>query len=272
MNKKNRILVLIDLSEQSKVLLKFASEFSKSINSEVMFVHRIPENTLVLADREINNELTQIQKEEALLRFEDFVRGESFEDSIIHVSSTPILTTLKNLQSENFTDWVLTGIKGTGLLKRLFIGSTTLSIIEESELLTVAVPLRTSISLPKKLIVGINCNFPINRNQFDALLAAMHGQKPKIEFFSVLDKDLDEELTLNYLYELQGEYADFNPDVFISKGENKFETLRQHVKQNDDSFLVLQQGSRSLKDILLRKFMINELVYTGLTPLIVLSK
>ncbi|MDZ7846451.1 MAG: hypothetical protein U5L96_06630 [Owenweeksia sp.] len=42
-------------------------------------------------------------------------------------------------------------MKGTGALKRLFMGSTTLSIVNESNLLTLAVPVREAKAMPKKL-------------------------------------------------------------------------------------------------------------------------
>ena len=75
----------------------------------------------------------------------------------------------------------------------------------------------------------------------------------------------------NYLSALQIEYEGFNPVLQIYKAKNAFGLLKDRVKHTADSFLVLQQGSRSLRDYLFRKFMINELVYNTQTPLIVLS-
>ncbi len=41
------------------------------------------------------------------------------------------------------------------------------------------------------------------------------------------------------------------------------EEANSKLWKSNGTFLVLQQGSRSLKDNILRKFIINELVYTG---------
>jgi len=88
-----------------------------------------------------------------------------------------------------------------------------------------------------------------------------------------LSEDDNEMEALQYLSTLQEKYAAYPTEVFLSKGENKFDALKLHLQQNTVStFLVLQQGSRSLQDQIFRKFMINELVYSGISPLIMLSK
>lgn len=56
-----------------------------------------------------------------------------------------------------------------------------------------------------------------------------------------------------------------------SENLTAFDLLKERVELTEDSFLVLQQGSRSLSDKLFRKFMVNELVFNAKTPLIVLS-
>ncbi|MDZ7846452.1 MAG: hypothetical protein U5L96_06635 [Owenweeksia sp.] len=93
----------------------------------------------------------------------------------------------------------------------------------------------------------------------------------ELEFFTILKENESEEKAKEQLAKLKAEYADYNPVVSIFKGDDAFDGLKKHVEKTTDAFLVLQQGSRSLQDQLFRKFMINELVYSGHTPLIVIS-
>jgi hypothetical protein len=135
----------------------------------------------------------------------------------------------------------------------------------------VAVPIQTEVSVRKKLLVGINRKYPLNKHQFKTVLSTLREHIRELEFFSILENNENETEARNYLSALQIEYEAFSPVLQIYKGENAFGLLKNRVKHTADSFLVLQQGSRSLRDYLFRKFMINELVYNAQTPLIVLS-
>ena len=61
----------------------------------------------------------------------------------------------------------------TGKLKRLFMSSTTISIIDESDLLTVAVPAGIPVPVPTKLLVGIHPKYPLNKPQLKRLISAL---------------------------------------------------------------------------------------------------
>jgi hypothetical protein len=224
-----------------------------------------------MTDNESRDEIIRIEKAEAAIKLKELVNGRIPDDFII-ISQDSILATLKGLKFDAYNDWVFAGLKEGGLLKRLFIGSTTLSIINESDLLTVAVPIISPIDVPQKLIVGVTYKYPLNKAQFDLLLSSFSGQIREVEFFTILEKGEDETKELNHLAQLQSEYAVYGSSVFLLKGEDKFMVLKNHVEQAERPFLVLQQGSRTLDDKLFRKFMISEVVYSGQIPLIIISK
>lgn len=263
--------MLIDFSEYSENLIDFAFNFSEIIGAKVVFVHRIFGMVPRMADPETKAEMVKSEIEEAQINLRKLARGRIYGDDSFYVSQKPVLTILNELANEYYFDWVFAGLKSTGILKRLFIGSTTISIIDESNLLSVAVPIRNPISVPKKLMIGINSKYPINKDQLSWLLSSLNPQIKEIEFFTILKDDENETRASDYLSRFQTEYEAHQPTIRLYKGENGFDLLKERVELTRKSFLVLQQGSRSLTDQLFRKFMINELVYSAKTPLIVLS-
>jgi len=271
MNKRNRIILLIDFSEYSENLTEFAFKMSEIIQANVVFVHRISAVVPAMADHAAREAVVKAESEEALSNLRKLAKGRVYNHDAFHVSQKPVLTILKEMASDHYFDWVFAGLKGTRALKRLFIGSTTVSIVDESDLLTVAVPARDQVTAPKKLMVGVNPKYPLNKEQFGTVLSSLNPQIRQIEFFTVVKDDEDESQAEEYLSGLRAEYAAHQPVVGLYKGANAFDLLKDRVIVSEDSFLVLQQGSRSISDKLFRKFMINELVYGAHTPLIVLS-
>ncbi|HPV88611.1 MAG TPA: hypothetical protein PKU85_05315, partial [Bacteroidales bacterium] len=53
-------------------------------------------------------------------------------------------------------------------------------------------------------------------------------------------------------------------------GDNAWRDLKKIIKQKQKEFIVVQRGSRMFLDQITRKFLINDLVYEGHTPLIIM--
>jgi nucleotide-binding universal stress UspA family protein len=269
MKKINRIIVLVDFSKNSENLLEFAFRHAQIIGAEMIFVHQLLVAAPAMTDQQTRDELTKFEMQEAELKMAALIKGRIYDPRSFHISNSPILAILETIKSPVFFDWVVVGLKGTNVLKRLFIGSTTLEIVEKSNFLTIAVPIQNPIPAPNKLMVGVNQKFPLNKAQFSPMLASLENQIHEVEFFSILKEDEDEVYTRDYLEELSLEYKSYNSRTMLYQGNDALEALKNHVVK--DTFLVLQQGSRTLEDQLFRKFMINELVYNGQIPLIVIS-
>lgn len=271
MNKRNRIILLIDFSEYSENLTDFAFKISEIIEAKVVFVHHISGMAPGMADQAARDEIIKTEADDAHSNLRKLAKGRVYNDDAFQISQKPVQTMLKELANDHYFDWVFAGLKGTGVLKRMFIGSTALSIVDESDLLTVALPMQKQLSVPKKLMVGVNPDYPLNKYQFGALLSGLKSQIKKLEFFTILKDDEDETKADDYLSGLQAEYEAHKPTIQLYKGDDAFDLLKERVELTENSFLVLQQGSRSLRDKIFRKFLINELVYHAKTPLIVLS-
>jgi len=60
--------------------------------------------------------------------------------------------------------------------------------------------------------------------------------------------------------------------AIIYQSQNPSDDIKKVLNNKTKEILVVQRGSRLLSDRVSRKFMINELVYEGQTPLIILPE
>ncbi|TXK47150.1 universal stress protein [Pontibacter qinzhouensis] len=270
---RTRLIVLIDFSPYSQTLLKLAGKWSKMIQADLLLVHQVPGLIPAFTDSESRQQINAIEKEEALTNLTKLAQEAiSTPANITYlVSEKSLLLSLSELHTPDSNDLVLVGLKGTGLLKQIFIGSTAIQLIEELNCPIITVPQQTSTLVPKKLIVALSYRYPLNVIAFNSFLSTFKDSITQVEFISVVaSKDIEEE-SITYLTRLRNNYEGHIPSSFqIFKGENTFDEIKNYVKQNNDAMLVVQKGSRSLTDKLFRKFLINELVFDGATPLTVI--
>jgi len=272
MTRKNRIITLIDFSDNSETLIKFSSEFSRIIDSTIVFVHKVPGLSPTLADEDIKKQIIEVEKEEAQDQLKALTKKYFFRDGEFLVSEKPVLEILEDLKNEYYFDWIFVGLRGKGLLKKIFIGSTALKVIEDSELLTVAIPIQKEIFIPQKLIVAVYHKFPINIAQFNILLSNLSEQIKKIEFITIITENDEEDESIKYLLDLTLMYSEYHAMMNPFKGKDAFTEITDYMAVHTDAFLVVQQGSRTISDKLFKKLLINDLVYSNSIPLIVLSK
>ena len=134
---KKRFIILIDFSEYSGNLLKYAYDWSKQVNAELLLVHQ----TIVLApgfsDYESRKSIAEHGNDEALQKLKALVK-ELIPPSVkvsYFVSESNLQLTLPKLLAEPYENLIFVGLKGTGLLKKIFLGSVALQVIENTKTL-----------------------------------------------------------------------------------------------------------------------------------------
>lgn len=272
MNKKTRILALIDFSEYSETVVKIVSQFAKQTSADVLFVHHLPGIVPIVPDMGTRDEIIESERLDAVRKLKDLCDGLISGNVDFHVSDKDILDILKDLKDDTHTDWVFTGLKGTGFLKKIFIGSTTIKIIENTDFLTLTFPIRKEVFMPEKLVVATHHKYPMNKIQFDYVLENLSGVVREIDFFSLADDDDDEVLCKEHLKKLSEQYSKYTTDIHVFKDKDKADLLKFYMRDKENTYLVLQQGSRKLSDNIFRKFMVNEFIYNESVPLIVMSE
>lgn len=270
---KKRFIVLIDFSKYSNNLLRYAYDWSRQINAELLLAHQ----TAVLAPaltnsssweqiaREANNDASRKLAELVFEVLPPFVKvSYAVSDNFFH-------HTLPNLLAEPYENIVFVGLKGTGLFKKIFIGSVAVDVIESANNIVVAIPKDISAFTQEKIFVAVNKKKPLNIVELNNILSFIDETKCSINFFYLAKPNEKLKQIEKQLVGLSKLFAErFDTSYTLYEGANSFTNIKKVINNKIDEILIVQKGSRLLNDQLFRKFLINELVHEGQTPLIVL--
>lgn len=270
---QKRFILLIDFSEYSANLLKYAYSWSKEVNAEILLIHQTSTLVSPRLSEDIRNDTIKQNISEAVDQLNEYSRSILHDATNIKCQVTyyHLNLYLKELLSEPYDNLVFVGLKGTGLLKQIFIGSIAVEIIENIDNVIVAIPKEVTRFSPKKLYVPVTDKYPLNISAFHKFLGCLGDGIEYINFFSLSKPDEHNEDNEKQLLELSNFFKnEYNTDYTVYEGKNTFENIKKVINNKTEEILVVQKGSRLLTDQLFRKFLINDLVYEGQTPLVVL--
>lgn len=270
---KKRFILLIDFSEYSGNLIKYACDWSKQINAELLLMHQSIVLAPALTNTKSRKQIAEQTNEKALQSLKTLAK-ELIPPTIkvtFNVSESNLQLALTKLLEEPYDNLIFTGIKGTNLLKKLFLGSVALQVIDNTKNCIVAMPKEIDTFSHEKIYVAVTKKHPLNILELNKFLNFIDNKGTTITFFYLAkpnEKTIGIEKHLNELNEM---FSDkYKTSVAIYEGNNPLEDIKNVINNKFDEMLVVQKGSRLLTDQLFRQFLINELVYEGQTPLIVL--
>lgn len=271
---QKRFIVLIDFSEYSDNLLKYAADWSRQVGAELLLVHK---TEFAVSGRLSEQKIEGIRKRrisEGLEKLQE-LRRSVLPDTAYNVTYKVVpyhlTAALSKLSEEPYENTTFVGLKGTGLLKRLFLGSVAVKVIEKAKNLVVAAPKDVEGFPPEKLFVGLREEHPLNVQALKSLLRLFGEKAPAIIFFTVANPNKDIAEKEKYLAEVAKQFApEINSTFSVYQGAHFTGQIKKMIGDRKKEVLVVQKGSRFLQDRLFRKFLINELIYNGKTPLIIL--
>ena len=270
---KKRFIILIDFSEYSGNLIKYACDWSKKVNAELLLVHQSIVLAPALTDNESLEKIAEHTNDEALQKLKALAKEliPPIVKVSFKVSETNLQLTLQKFLEEPYDNLIFTGIKGTGFLKKIFLGSVALQVIDNTKNNIVAIPKEIDAFSHEKIYVGVTEKYPLNILELNKFLNFIDNKDTTIIFF-YLAKPNEKIIGIEkHLKELKEMFSNrYNTSFAIYEGSNPLEDIKKVINFKIDEMLVIQKGSRLFTDQLFRKFLINELVYEGKTPLIVL--
>lgn len=271
MNK--RFIVLIDFSEYSSHLIKYACDWSQEANAKILLLHQTHPFLPAFAENEAREHLVQQANDQAREKLKTLANA-LIPDTIevaYYVSEIDYHVTLPELLAEPFENLIFIGLKGTGILKKLFLGSVALRIIANTENTVVAMPKGIDSFSHEKIFVAVGEKKLLNIQQLDNFLKFIDHENTSITFFHLAKPNEDTTLIKEKLQTLSETYADrFTTNFAIYEANNRLDGIKGVINNKINEILIVQKGSRILTDQLFSRFLINELVYEGQTPLIIL--
>ncbi len=270
MNTK-KLFVLIDFSKFTANQLKLADAWAKAYDLELHIAHEQDVVTPALADPTLRTQIIFDVQGDIKNEFDKLRKSYLSPDTkhVFHLLQQGLIPFLE--EHADKTSMVLMGLKGMGKLMQIFIGSTTLRIIESANCIVLATPVAFDAPLPARLIVGINNRYPINETALQSTLDLLAVRLKEIQFVTVLTDEDNKEDTETYLETLVARFGSrIAASSKIFEGGDAFGMIKSYVRSKEEAFLVLQKGSRTFQDKIFRKFVINELIYDGSLPLIIL--
>ncbi len=264
-----RIIALADTSPYADDVLRMALDLSRWSGGELLVLSEAE----VLMPGLLDNEAKARAKETALE-----VAREALAQRVAALGASPQVRVMESglldearaaMPDKGF---FVAGIKGSGILRRIFIGSTVVKLIERSTVPVVAVPRGQRVTTPLHLYVAVAPDAPFDPEPVRDLVASFGGNVGLVTFFSVADLDAKaQELALAGLKMAEAECALAQPTlVQVLPGEIGLAGLKEHAADDPHALLVLRRGGRELVDQLFRRYFINELVYDARVPLVVL--
>lgn len=270
---KTRFIIPIDYSSYSESQLILAFEWSRKVLAELLVVHYTVIDVPYITDPVVKERAMDVERDEAYKKLQAYVETviPSAKNVKYLIVETALDEAIKDIPREGYADMIFTGLKGTGLLKKIFIGSNTVRLIENLNELVVCVPKRMKMNVPDTLYVAVHYKYSLNIEALETLLSVFYFKIKKIHLISVL-KDTDEAdkaaLFMELLTERTIKLANTTTEIF--KGNDAQQELKNFMMKQESGILVIQQGGRTQYEPEFRSFMINELVYDGSIPMIVL--
>lgn len=270
---RTRFILLIDFSEYSSNLIKYAMDWSKEVNPEILLLHQTIIIAPALANSEAKQQIIDFTNDEAIQKLKALAQSiiPNSRNVTYMVSERPLHISLSELLAEPFENLIFVGVKGTGVLKKLFLGSVAVQVIKKTKNIIVAMPKEINSFSHEKIFVAINEKEPLNTLELNNFLKFIDNENTNITFFYLAKPNEKTNHIEKQLQQLAEMFADrFKTDFAIYEGQNRLEDIKKVINNNIDEILVIQKGSRNFTDQLFKRFIINELVYAGQTPLIVL--
>ncbi|HMQ07829.1 MAG TPA: universal stress protein [Saprospiraceae bacterium] len=273
MDVRLRFLIFIDFSTNSESIIRTAHSLSLVSGSELIFIHKIQLLVPAMVGAAGRSLIAEEQKNEAIGQLKSLVEPLiKYTRASFHASELGILEIIEQYENHESETWIFTGLKGTGPLKKIFMGSTTTKIVDHTHLISLAIPTQYSSSLPERLVIALHYKIPVNKDKLKHLISIFSSLVNRITFLSIVNSDDDILKATEYLDQMRSLIPGIPSDSVIFKGNEPLQNIQEFMLTKNNAYLVLQQGSRNFTDILLRRFLINELVYKALHPLIIIPK
>ena len=272
---KSKFIVLTDLTEHSSNLIRYAHDWSRRLdNNELILLHKTDFFVSGRIDEEKRDSLIHqaISESTDTLRDHFYSLVPNYPDHVRFKTTMDSLPeALKELEDAKSEQLVFLGLKGTNLFKKILFGTHALDVIHDTTHTIVAIPIDVDTFNPERIIVAVEKENLPNIKALDRLIPLLHPAQPELNFY-LISNSPSEEAEAQFIANHIKENLQHNQTVHfrILFGNTFSEELSKIKERRLKEVLVVQRDKKLSTDGIFRQIELNDLVYEGQTPLIVL--
>ncbi|HRO41560.1 MAG TPA: universal stress protein [Flavipsychrobacter sp.] len=267
---KKRFILLIDVKEESKTLLRFAGNWAGRVDAELLIIQQVYSMAPGIGEGEIRSKIKRHEREKALTELTDFVANE-LDTSVtvrFYVTTGSLEIAIHKLHTSQMLDIIFVGMKNKSWLERLFFQSTAIRLYQEVKKPIVVLPLDCESNDFDCVQIAVTPRFPVNEEALRQVLSVTAAFGKKVILFSVLKPhESDEEVTvyLNLLLQIFPEYA---LSYEIVRNEDVVRGITKQI-ETGNGLLIVQKGSREFSDYF-RSYIVEDLIQLSKAPVVIL--
>lgn len=270
-----RFIVLTDLTEHSDNLIRYASDWSRKLgDTDMLLLHKIDFYISGRVEESKREDLISRALSEATDHLRDYFNTlmPGYPEQVrFKATMYSLPEVLKSLPCEGCSQLVFTGLKGTGLLKKILFGSHALDVINHTPHMVAAIPTDIDRFNPERIIVALEKENQSNISALDSLLALLGPVQPEICFFLVSGTAGEEEEAKRLGEHIEKKIGNRYQVRLRHFPEGEFlEEIGKIKERRTGELLVIQRNTGQDFNGLFRQAALNDLIYEGQTPLIVL--
>jgi nucleotide-binding universal stress UspA family protein len=276
------LLVPTDFSEYSERALAYAISLSRILGSDVLLHHNIEHTISSGNNAYLSDKIYQDNRQKAIEQMQnlaDKYAGFAYLRKEGTVQIKTALTTQKTEESilklieDNQVSMLVMGTKGKGAMERIFLGSTTVDMVELAPCPVLVVPEEAQFS---------GWEYVVYAGEFS------EADPQAVELVYFLAKELEAKLTylhissdeeyilddVKRLGELESQFT-FTPTQmdFVLLTERSFKAgLKEYLSQQSVDILVMYRQQRSFFESLWHSSLTKEMTFHSKIPLLILKK
>jgi len=269
------LIALVDLGDGAARVLRAASYWAFRMQRPLVVVHHVVVHAPALSSSEVRTALRtsvldRVHEEVLALCRRSLGRDRPVAEVV--VDDQPLVPLVLNMATARKATMVVAGMKQKGLLSRMLLGNTVLDLVDELTVPLLAVPCEeVALEHEPVLFLAVGPTVEPDTERLSQLLMQYAGLDAELRLFTLLEEGMDPVQARQRLETVAARMPTARPaGLEVIQGMNGPAELREWLKGCAGAVLVVQRGERGIKDLLMRRFFVNDLVDDGRLPLLML--
>ena len=267
-----RIVVPTDFSQLSKIAVRYAISFARQTGSQIILIHFLPPLGPSLGTAS-TDELKKEMAEEAEMKMQELLEELQEKEIIMepqYAYGVSLEDELQTFITTHNIDLVIIGSKGASGLKKVILGSSTVSVINHC-----SVPI---IIVPECAVIG-KIEYLVYASDFKNLRAEVARVIPYARYLNVAIKiihvqqpnDPTQSETDKLIAEIKQEF-DFDRIQWETlNGKNVVQSIEAFTEVQEAELLIMFTHATNFLEQLFSKSFTREVAWRSTTPMLVIN-